>query len=158
MAMSNVKYLPNIIAEHQRSAIPNSIKQTPTKKSRVRFHDMAPCGRNNESEKSIAIPLNQRTVMRLREPWSLAFDTAGERLTLQATTSGSIQNAKAPQKISAEIGPAENGKGSKRIFTLCSLWPTECLALVVRLEVFDCLPKRNNQPNIAQREETQESH
>jgi hypothetical protein len=158
MATSNVKYLPNIIAEYQRSAIPSSIKQTPTKKSRVRFHIMAACGRSNESEKSIAIPINQRTVMRLREPWSRTFDTAGERLTLQATSSGTIQDAQAPQKTRATIGPAENGEGSKRIFTFCSLWPSECPALVVRLEVFDCLPKRNNQPNIAQREETQEGH
>jgi hypothetical protein len=39
-----------------------------------------------------------------------------DRLTLQATTSGSIQDAQAPQKIRAKIGPAENGKGRSCIF------------------------------------------
>jgi hypothetical protein len=32
-------------------------------------------------------------------------------LTLQATTSGTIHSANAPQKISASIGPARNDKG-----------------------------------------------
>ena len=90
--------------------------QIPTKKSVVRFQDMAACGRNKESEKSIAIPIHQRTAMRLREPLSRAFEESVDRLTLQATTSGSIQDAQAPQKIRAKIGLAENGKGRICIF------------------------------------------
>ena len=41
----------------------------------------------------------------------------GDRLTLQATISGSTQHANAPQKINARIGPAENGKGRNCIFS-----------------------------------------
>jgi len=77
---------------------------------------MAACGRSKESEKSIAIPLHQRTAIRLREPWSRALEASVDRLILQATTSGSIQKAHAPQKIRAKIGPAENGKGRRCIF------------------------------------------
>ena len=116
MATSNVKYFPNIAAEYQRRAIPSSIKQIPTKKSEVRFHDMAACARSKENEKSIAIPLHQRTAIRLREPWSRAFEESVDRLSLQATTSGSIQAPQAPQKIRATIGPAENGEGRNGIY------------------------------------------
>ena len=106
-----MKYFPNVPAEYHRRAIPSSIKQIPTKKSEVRFQDMAACGRSKESEKSIAIPLHQRTATRFREPWSRAIEESVDRLTLQETTSGSIQDAQAPQKIRAKIGPAENDKG-----------------------------------------------
>ncbi len=102
--------------EYQRRAIPNSIKQIPTKKNEVRFQDMAACGTSKESEKSIAIPLHQRTATRLREPWSRAIEESVDRLTLQATTLGSIQDAQAPQKIRAKIGLAENGKRRSCIF------------------------------------------
>src|SRR5260370_334872 len=115
-APTNVKYFPNIAAEYQRRAIPSSIKQIPTKKNKVRFHDMAACGRSKENEKSIAIPLHQRTAIRLREPRSRAFEESVDRLPLQAMTSGSIQDAKAPQKMSAKIGPTENGKGRTCIY------------------------------------------
>jgi hypothetical protein len=81
---------------------------------------MAACGRNKENEKSIAIPVHQRTAMRLREPWSAAFEEAEavDRLTFQAKTSGSTQVTQATQKIRAKIGPAENGKGRSCIFSL----------------------------------------
>jgi len=39
-----------------------------------------------------------------------------DRLTLKAMTSGSIQDAKATQKMRVKIGPAENGKGRSCIF------------------------------------------
>jgi hypothetical protein len=39
------------------------------------------------------------------------FEESADCLTLQATTSDSIQDAQAIQKIRAKIGPAENGKG-----------------------------------------------
>ena len=54
--------------------------------------------------------------MSLREPRSRTFDESVDRLTLQATISGSTQHANAPQKINAGIGPAENGKGRNCIF------------------------------------------
>jgi hypothetical protein len=48
--------------------------------------------------------------MSLSEPRSRTFDESVDRLTLQAMISGTTQHAKAPQKISAKLGPAENGK------------------------------------------------
>jgi len=101
MAISNVKYFPNIAAEYQRSVIPDSMRQMPTKKTEVRFHDMAACGRRNESEKSNTIPVHQRITIRMREPLSRASALPVDRLTFQATTSGSTHSAHAPQKISA---------------------------------------------------------
>jgi len=93
-----------------------SIKQIPTKKNEVRFHDMAACGRSKEKEKSIAIPLHHRTAIRLREPRSRAFEESVDRLPFQAISSGSIHDAKAPQKMRAKIGPAENGEGCNGIY------------------------------------------
>src|SRR5437773_1449305 len=73
----------------------------PQSRSKVRFLDMAACGRRNESEKSNTIPVHQRITIRMREPLSRASALPVDRLTLQATTSGSTHSAHAPQKISA---------------------------------------------------------
>src|SRR4029077_9462149 len=116
IATSNVKYFPKIAAEYQRSAPPSSIKQIPMKKSEIRFHDMAACGNSKESEIPIAMPIHQKIAIRFREPRSRACEESVDRLTLQAMTSGSIQDASAPQKMRAKIGPAENGTGRSCIF------------------------------------------
>jgi hypothetical protein len=44
------------------------MKQIPTKKIEVRFHDIAACGRIEDIKTAIAIPTHQRITMRLREP------------------------------------------------------------------------------------------
>src|SRR5207247_10623561 len=100
-AKSAVEYCPNTAAKYQRSVIPESMRQMRTKKTEVRFHDMAACGRRNESEKSNTIPVHQRITIRMREPLSRASALPVDRLTLQATTSGSTHSAQATHKLSA---------------------------------------------------------
>jgi hypothetical protein len=88
-------------AEYQRSAIPNSMTVMPAKNTEVRFHAMAACGRRKDSEESKAIPVHQRTAIRIREPLSSAFVELLARFTFHAITSGKIHDADAPQKIRA---------------------------------------------------------
>jgi hypothetical protein len=79
-------------------ATPANIKQIPRKNSGLRTEVIAARGNSSESEKSIAIPAHQRMTMRLREPWSRAFDESFDRLTRHAMISGAIQSANAAQK------------------------------------------------------------
>src|SRR5260370_26921929 len=80
-------------------------------KSKVRCHEMAACVRNRESKKSSTIPIHQRVAMRVREPRSRAPEESTDRFAFQANTSGSVQIAKAIQKMKVKTGPAANGKG-----------------------------------------------
>src|SRR5437879_10926398 len=100
-ATSNVKYFPNIAAECQRTPIPASMRQIPIKKTEACFQDMAACGSRRESKKSDAIPIHQSTTMRFSEPRSRTFEESGDRLSLQAMISGSIEDTAALPKLSA---------------------------------------------------------
>ena len=101
VSQCNVKYFPRIPAEYHRSAIPNNMRQMPIKNTEVRLHDIAAWGKRKESEKSKAIPVHQRTTIRVREPLSWASAEPAARFTLHAITSGSIHDAHVPQKIRA---------------------------------------------------------
>jgi hypothetical protein len=53
--------------------------------------------------------------MRLREPRSFAREESDDRLSFPAMISGNTHNANVAQKISAQTGPPENGKGRMQI-------------------------------------------
>jgi len=84
----------------------------PAKKIDVRSHSMAACGRRKDKEKSNAMPLHQRTAIRVREPlsWSSAEPVA--RFSLSAITSGSIHDAKAHQRLERKSVPREMAQGA----------------------------------------------